>query len=366
MRPIGLRHTRLYRKTSRLRRATPDSTDREAARTGCSGPVPDFTLTELYKTFRIRGRRPCRRVESRNSTKAFCIILTGAAIASCAFSHDENRLTADYAVTADVPYCTGEGKPLLMDVFLPYKRLRQPTPAVLWLHGGGWERGDKNGSSGVRFLAEAGFVTASIYYRLSGEAKFPVDIEDCKCAIRYLRANGAKYGLDPDRIGIAGASSGGHLALLVAMADEKAGLEGSGGWPDVSSRVSAVSSYYGPADFTALRTEYGARAQAAITKLMGAQPEEAQAAYKRASPIKYLGPGKPPVLMIHGDGDTLVPFSQSQKMLEASLKAGVTAQLIQVKNANHDFEPVNNDKPLSTSVEEIHTITVDFFKRNLR
>jgi len=298
--------------------------------------------------------------------RAFSVILTGAAIAACVFAQDENRPTADYTVTADVRYCTGGGKPLLMDVFLPYKRLRKPTPAVLWLHGGGWERGDKNGSSGARFLAEAGFVTASIYYRLSGEAKFPADIEDCKCAIRYLRGNAAKYGLDPDRIGIAGASSGGHLALLVAMADEMAGLEGSGGWPGISSRVSAVSSYYGPTDFTALKTEFGARAQAAITKLMGAAPEEAQAAYKRASPISYLGPGKPPVLMIHGDGDTLVPFSQSQKMLEASMKAGVTAQLIEVKNANHDFELVDKDKPLSISLEAIHAITVDFFKRNLR
>ena len=139
---------------------------------------------------------------------------------------------------------------------------------MLWLHGGGWERGDKNGSSGAKFLAAAGFVTASIYYRLSGEAKFPADLEDCKCAIRYLRANAAKFDLDPDRIGVAGASSGGHLALLLGMADEKAGLEGSGGWPNVSSRVRAVVSYYGPTDLMAISADFGVRAQAAITKLI--------------------------------------------------------------------------------------------------
>jgi acetyl esterase/lipase len=79
-------------------------------------------------------------------------------------------------------------------------------------------------------------VTASIYYRLSGEAKFPAAIEDCKCTIRFLRANGGRYQLDPNRIGIAGDSSGGHLALLAGLAAEKAELEGSGGWPNVSSR----------------------------------------------------------------------------------------------------------------------------------
>ncbi len=241
--------------------------------------------------------------------KALRVIIPCLIVIACAHAQDENRSTADYSVAADVQYCTGGGKPLLMDVFVPRTRIRRPTPAVLWLHGGGWERGDKNGSSGARFLASAGFVTASIYYRLSGEAKFPADLEDCKCAVRYLRANAERYGLDPDRIGIAGASSGGHLALLVGLADQKAGLEGFGGWPNVSSRVSAVVSYYGPTDLTAIAADFGTRAQAAITKLIGVASQESPAAYWRASPIAYVAPGKPPILMVHGDGDTLVPFA---------------------------------------------------------
>jgi acetyl esterase/lipase len=121
------------------------------------------------------------------------LTLFAIAIVSPLLAQDENQSTASYAVVANVQYCTGAGKPLLMDVFVPRQRIHQPTPAVLWLHGGGWERGDKNGSSGAQFLASAGFVTASIYYRLSGEAKFPADIEDSKCAIRYLRANAGQY-----------------------------------------------------------------------------------------------------------------------------------------------------------------------------
>src|SRR5580704_5390054 len=154
----------------------------------------------------------------------------------------------EFTVISDVQYCTGGGKPLLMDVFLPKQRVRTPTPAVLWIHGGGWERGDKNGSSGAQLLAAAGFVTASLFYRLSGDSPFPADVEDCKCAIRFLRANAAKYGVDPKRIGVAGASAGGHLAELVATADQSAGLEGNGGWPNTSSRVQAASAYYGVSD----------------------------------------------------------------------------------------------------------------------
>ena len=90
-------------------------------------------------------------------------VLLGLVLVSAPPDQDQNQPTPDYAVVANVQYCTGGGKPLLMDVFVPRKRIQRPTPAVLWLHGGGWERGDKNGSSGARFLASAGFVTASIY-----------------------------------------------------------------------------------------------------------------------------------------------------------------------------------------------------------
>src|SRR5271165_4020224 len=123
-----------------------------------------------------------------------------------------------FTVISDVEYCKGGGQPLLMDVFIPRNRIRTPTPAILWIHGGGWERGDKNGNSGALLLADEGFVTASLFYRLSGDSPFPADIEDCKCAIRFLRANAGKYGIDPNRIGVAGASAGGHLAELVATA----------------------------------------------------------------------------------------------------------------------------------------------------
>jgi acetyl esterase/lipase len=282
-------------------------------------------------------------------------LLSFLLVASAAFCQD-------YRTVQNIQYCSGAGKPLLMDVFLPAIPARKPTPTVLWLHGGGWERGDKNGNSGALLLVGAGFVTASIYYRLSGDAKFPAQIEDAKCGIRYLRSHAADYGIDPDSIGVAGASSGGHLALLVAATGPNARFEGSGGWAGTSSRVRAVCSYYGPTDFSAFMTEYGERGRNAIRKLVGLPPENTET-YKRASPLSYVTPDMPPVLMFHGDSDQLVPHTQSERMAEALQRAGVDARLITVGNADHDFAPFAKGEPLSISEAEIHGMTIAFFRK---
>jgi acetyl esterase/lipase len=270
----------------------------------------------------------------------------------------------NFHVLSDIQYCTGGGRPLLMDIFVADRRLRTPTPVVLWLHGGGWERGDKNGSSGAELLVAQGFVTASIFYRLSGDWPFPADIEDCKCAIRYLRVNAEKYSIDPARIGIAGASAGGQLAMLVAVADEKAGLEGAGGWPDVSSRVQAVSSWYGPTDFTVGAAEFEHHTGRAVIKLFRGTFEEKPDAYRRASPITYVSASSPPLLLVKGDEDELVPFDQALRMKQRYESVGATIEFIPVHNAGHDFKDAG-DAPLSPSVEEIHQRTIDFFKKYL-
>jgi len=269
-----------------------------------------------------------------------------------------------FTVLPDVQYCTGGGKPLLMDVFVPQHRTRTPTPAVLWIHGGGWERGDKNGNSGAQLLADEGFVTASLFYRLSGDSPFPADIEDCKCAIRFLRANAAKYGIDPDRVGVAGASAGGHLAELVATADQSAGLEGNGGWQNVSSKVQAASAYYGVSDFTVGATQFQHHTGLVVLKLFRGTEKDKPELYRKASPIFYVSKDDPPLLLVHGEKDDLVPFDQSVRMAEAYRRAALSVEFIAVKNAGHDFEQVG-DAPVSPSVEAIRQRTIDFFERNL-
>jgi len=269
-----------------------------------------------------------------------------------------------FRVVSNVQYCTGGAEPLLMDIFIPRQRSKAMIPAILWLHGGGWERGDKNGNSGALMLAHAGFVTASIFYRLSGDDPFPADIEDCKCAIRYLRANAAKYGIDPNRIGVSGASAGGHLAELVATADEKAGLEGTGGWPNVSSRVQAASAYYGVSDFTVGAMQFQHHTGKVVVKLFRGDENERPELYRQASPIRHVSKNNPPLLLVHGEKDDLVPFSQSVEMAKAYRLAGLTVEFIPVRNAGHDFEQVGPEE-ISPSVDEIHQRTIAFFRRYL-
>jgi len=271
---------------------------------------------------------------------------------------------ASYNTISDVQYCTGGGKPLLMDVFVPKQPLRTPAPAVLWIHGGGWERGDKNGSSGALMLANEGFVTASLFYRLSGDSPFPADIEDCKCAIRFLRANASRFGIDPDRIGVAGASAGGHLAELVATAGPDAGLEGTGGWPGVSSRVQAASAYYGASDFTVGELEFQHHTGQVIVKLFRGTAKEKPGPYKKASPIFYVGGGDPPLFLAHGEQDELVPFDQSVRLAEAYRRASLPVEFIPVKNAGHDFAQAGSS-PIDPTVEVIHQRTIEFFKKYL-
>ena len=269
-----------------------------------------------------------------------------------------------FTLISDVQYCTGGGRPLLMDVFVPKHRNRTPTPAVLWIHGGGWERGDKNGNSGAQLLANEGFVTASLFYRLSGDSPFPADVEDCKCAVRFLRANAAKYGIDPDRIGVAGASAGGHLAELVATADRSAGLEGNGGWQNVSSKVQAAAAYYGVSDFTVGALQFQHHTGQVVVKLFRGTEKEKPELYRKASPIFYVSKDDPPLLLAHGEKDDLVPFDQSVRMAAAYRRVGLPVEFIAVKNAGHDFEQAG-DAPVSPSVEVVHQKTIDFFKRYL-
>jgi acetyl esterase/lipase len=266
-----------------------------------------------------------------------------------------------FTIVSDVQYCTGGGQTLLMDVLLPKHRDRMPTPAVLWIHGGGWERGDKSGNSGAQFLANGGFVSASLSYRLSGDSPFPAAIEDCKCAIRFLRANATKYGIDPDRIGVAGSSAGGHLAELVATSDQDAGLEGNGGWQNVSSKVQAAASYYGVSDLTAQFPQDTVRV---IAKFLRGTQTERPELYRKASPIFYVSKAAPPLLLVHGESDDDVPLDQSVRMAETYNRFGLPVEFISVKNARHDFQHVG-DSPISPSVETIHQRTVDFFNRYL-
>jgi acetyl esterase/lipase len=268
------------------------------------------------------------------------------------------------AALHDVVIGKGGGRDLHAEVAYP-ANAPGPFPAVIYIHGGGWIGGDYR-QAPIALLAKSGYFAATIEYRLSREAKWPAQIEDCKLAVRWLRANAAKYHVNPNRIGVWGASAGGHLvACLGTMADEKK-YEGDGGYPGVSSAVQAVVDFFGPTDFTNLTPQVYTPAAIKFTEEMfGVTHDQDPDLWKSGSPLYYVKAGDPPMLLVHGDSDGLVPLAQSTEFDAALTKAGVPHQFVIVKNADHGFRP-KVGMLIQPSPREITKIVFDFLAKYLK
>ena len=240
----------------------------------------------------------------------------------------------------DVVYGTGGGENLLLDLAMP-KGLTQPVAGVIWIHGGAWQGGSKNEFEKlIRDSARAGYVAISINYRLAPKHLFPAQVEDCKCAVRWLRANAAKLQVDPNRIGVVGSSAGGHLAMMLGAMDSADGLEGEGGSPEASSRVQAVVSFAGPTD---LSVEFPALSRGLVATFLGGPQSEKQDAARRASPVTYVNAGDPPMLLIQGTKDPLVPHDQAIRMVESLAKAEVHGRVELLIGEGHGW-PKEHDR----------------------
>jgi acetyl esterase/lipase len=221
-----------------------------------------------------------------------------------------------------IEYGTGGGRPLTMHLLRAQPRPAGRAPGLVWVHGGAFRHGSKDtGIARLFSFARRGYVCASIEYRLSGEAIWPAQIEDVKCAVRYLRAHADELGLDPDRIGAWGASAGGHLVSMLGVAPDRPELEGQGGWAEHSSRVQAVCDYYGPADLLAMADQPSAldhnEADSPEGQLLGGAVREHPDRARSASPISYATGDEPPFLIFHGAEDMTVPYPQGQAMYQA-------------------------------------------------
>ncbi|MHB9025797.1 MAG: alpha/beta hydrolase fold domain-containing protein [Armatimonadota bacterium] len=241
-------------------------------------------------------------------------------------------------VHKNIEYARVGVKLLLLDLYLP-KDAEDALPLIVWVHGGAWRAGDKEYCPAARLTAR-GYAVASIEYRLSQEAIFPAQIEDCKGAVRWLRAHAAQYRLDPQRIGAWGASAGGHLVALLGTAGDVKDLEGTvGGNLEYSSRVQAVCDYFGPTDFLQMIGQPGdidrALPNAPEAALLGGLLRERPDAVKAANPITYIRRDNPPFLILHGDCDRTVPLNQSQLLYNALTAAGVPATLHIISGAGH-------------------------------
>jgi acetyl esterase/lipase len=221
---------------------------------------------------------------------------------------------------------------------------------VVWIHGGGWMQGSYNDTQSRHLaLAARGYVVASIEHRFSGEAVFPAAIEDCKLAVRFLRAHAKEYNIDADSIGAIGASSGAHLAELLGTSGSIKELEGKGGWPKESSKVQAVVAYAGMTELIRFGSGSG---KDMTTKFLGGPVADKKALAELASPLTHVNKDSPPFLIIHGEKDNTVPIIHAQLLTDALKKAGVEVELVVVKGGGHNIVPPVHDAKVNEFLDK--------------
>ena len=251
--------------------------------------------------------------------------------------------------TNDIEYARVAGQPLKLDLYQP---AAGAAPLLIWVHGGAWEAGSKSPMP-LTGLVEHGYAVASLDFHPASAARFPGQVHEIKAAIRFLRASARRYGYDARRIGILGASSGGHLAALVGTTNGQAELEGAlGDHPSESSAVQAIVSYFGASNLTTIlaqSTPFGLGIRKpALQRLLGAQPEENEATAKLASPVFQVDASDPPLLMLHGDQDPQMPINQSHELQGQYESHGLESHLIVVHGAAHGgdvfFAPQNTER----------------------
>jgi acetyl esterase/lipase len=234
-------------------------------------------------------------------------------------------------VEKSIPYVKDNNERHLLDLYLPATG-DGPFPVIVWLHGGGWIRGSKDNCHAAPLTAH-GYAAVSMNYRFIQQAEFPAQIDDCKAAVRWVRANAKKYHFDPDHIGVMGASAGGHLASLLGATGDSKELKDTGDNLDQSSRVQAVVDMFGP-----LR----------ITKdTVG-----------KSDVLAYVKKDAAPFLIVHGDSDKSVPLKQSELLTNALKKAGADVTFHVVKGGGHSGQIFFTD--------DMMTMYRKFFDKHLK
>ncbi len=236
----------------------------------------------------------------------------------------------------DLPYGAAGNFLLFLDLYRPEPLPPEPLPVVIYIHGGAWRRGDKALSRPPLLVESGRYIVACINYRLSDQAIFPAQIHDCKAAVRWLRANAERYGIDASRIGAWGYSAGGHLAALLGTSGGSAALEGASGSPGVSSAIQAVVCVAAPSDLSRMGGWHD-EPDSPEAQLVGGQLSERTELAQLANPLRYVAATTPPFLLIHGEDDDTVPLSQSQILYAALTEAGATASFVRLPRSGHNF-----------------------------
>lgn len=264
-------------------------------------------------------------------------------------------------VIRKISYVTHPTPQQNFDLYLPQNKSDQPFPLIVWIHGGAWMMGSKEWDN-VKYLVRHGYAIATIDYRFSQEAQFPAQIQDCNAALNFILAQATNYGINPRRLIVGGGSAGGHLALLLGMARHEQNFGA-----DPAIKPLAVLDFFGPTDFSKMgedlqmiHSEKGTKLfHDAVPQLLGASAAQFSAKAKVASPITYVSVASPPVLIIQGGKDDLVPVAQSQSLHDALDQSGVKNQLILVVDAGHDGPPFSTPEIEAKVVKFLNETSAD-------
>lgn len=268
----------------------------------------------------------------------------------------------DIELLHDIPFL-GADRTEKMDVYLPSSRFQRPLPAVLLIHGGGWRIGDKADEREINIgnhLAAAGYAVFSINYLLNegvpdenGKIKltkiaWPQNLHDCKSALRFLRKESGRFGIDPSRIATMGGSAGGSFAMVLGCTPDAAGMNEGGLYTDRDNRVSCIINFYGPPDMQNHRSAVFA----------ASSEEETNENARRASALTWLHQGMPPILVAQGNADRIVPVEDSRRLVQRLQELGADYWYVEIAGAPHTFH-------LEPEAMDLRPVVLAFLKKHL-
>ena len=291
---------------------------------------------------------------TRTASRVAAIAMAAALLPAPAFTpaaHAQDaaeafvRVASSYQLVPNVVYHRAGGNDLTLDVYRP-RGAAGPTPTLMYIHGGGWTNGSRQASA-LTFLPylEMGWAVISVSYRLADAAHAPAAVEDCRCALRWIYRNAESYNVDGDRIVVTGNSAGGHLALTTGMLPADAGLDAqcpgdrrrtwtTGNTSTAQLKVAAIVNWYGITDVHDLANRTPGTSGNFTEAWLGSRPDRNDVA-TRVSPTHYVRADLPPILTIHGDEDSIVPYDHATRLHEALGAAGVPNELLTIEGGGH-------------------------------
>jgi acetyl esterase/lipase len=264
----------------------------------------------------------------RGLSVIFGMVVVSAAAFSQGFS---SSVTAPYRIVPNITYLTANNFDAKLDVY-SRSDVTTPQPTLIWIHGGGWTGGNKEGATfSLLPYMEMGWNVVNVEYRLARVSQAPAAVEDCLCALRWVIRNAKQYNFDITKLVVSGGSAGGHLALITAMIPASVGMDRQ--CPGTEElKVAAVVDWYGITDVVDLLE--GPNMKTYAVQWLGSMPNRQDVA-QRVSPLTYVRPGLPPVISIQGDADPTVPYSHSVRLQEALKKTGVDGELVTIPGGRH-------------------------------